>query len=248
MTVDLNVLDHLADGLYSSLAAVLTEAVANAWDADASKVAVDLGDDTLTITDNGVGMTQTDVNDRYLRVGYRRRNDGDASPGGRAVMGRKGIGKLSLVSIADTITVVTKKKGSAAVGLQIEVPELRAAMKRSEPQYEPRALTEEEVDFDGDSGTRITASALKKGRLREASPVSLRRRLARRFSVIGSEDFDVAVNGESVGPSDREDLKFVEYLWVFDGSEVDTSSCRHLARAEPMTLTARGDAWPPTGS
>lgn len=33
MTVDLNVLDHLAEGLYSSVAAVITEAVANAWDA-----------------------------------------------------------------------------------------------------------------------------------------------------------------------------------------------------------------------
>lgn len=30
MTIDLNVLDHLADGLYSSVAAVITETVANA--------------------------------------------------------------------------------------------------------------------------------------------------------------------------------------------------------------------------
>ena len=32
MTVDLNVLDHLGINLYSNIAAVLTEAVANAWD------------------------------------------------------------------------------------------------------------------------------------------------------------------------------------------------------------------------
>jgi hypothetical protein len=37
MTVDLNVLDHLGINLYSNIAAVLTEAVANAWDADASR-------------------------------------------------------------------------------------------------------------------------------------------------------------------------------------------------------------------
>ena len=36
MTVDLNVLEHLGINLYSNIAAVLTEAVANAWDADAS--------------------------------------------------------------------------------------------------------------------------------------------------------------------------------------------------------------------
>ena len=38
MTVDLNVLDHLGLNLYSNIAAVLTEAVANAWDADAETV------------------------------------------------------------------------------------------------------------------------------------------------------------------------------------------------------------------
>jgi hypothetical protein len=32
MTVDLNVLGHLGINLYSNIAAVLTEAVANAWD------------------------------------------------------------------------------------------------------------------------------------------------------------------------------------------------------------------------
>jgi len=58
MTVDLNVLDHLADGLYSSVAAVLTETVANAWDADARRVAIQLciDDGNITIEDDGIGM------------------------------------------------------------------------------------------------------------------------------------------------------------------------------------------------
>lgn len=38
MTVDLNVLDHIGINLYSNIAAALTEAVANAWDADAGPV------------------------------------------------------------------------------------------------------------------------------------------------------------------------------------------------------------------
>ena len=42
MTVDLNVLDHLGINLYSNIAAVLTEAVANAWDADAENVEIKL--------------------------------------------------------------------------------------------------------------------------------------------------------------------------------------------------------------
>lgn len=40
MAVDLNLLDHLGFDLYSNIAAVLTEAVANAWDADAENVEI----------------------------------------------------------------------------------------------------------------------------------------------------------------------------------------------------------------
>ena len=45
MTVDLNVLDHLGINLYSNIAAVLTEAVANAWDADAETVDIKIDSD-----------------------------------------------------------------------------------------------------------------------------------------------------------------------------------------------------------
>ena len=130
MTVDLNVLDHLADGLYSSVAAVLTEAVANAWDADATtvEIIVDIGRDRISIVDNGIGMDEEAINERYLRVGYRRRQEGETTPSGRLVMGRKGIGKLSLLSIADVIEVRSKAYDTYPVGLRITVSRLRKAM------------------------------------------------------------------------------------------------------------------------
>lgn len=37
MRISLNVLQHLGIGLYSSIPAVLSEIIANAWDADATK-------------------------------------------------------------------------------------------------------------------------------------------------------------------------------------------------------------------
>lgn len=72
MTVDLNVLDHLTDALYSSVATVLTAAVANAWVADAREVRidVDLAGDEVRIADDGVGMDRDAITDRYLHVGY----------------------------------------------------------------------------------------------------------------------------------------------------------------------------------
>ena len=111
LTLGVGVLDHLGIRLYSDTPAVLSEVVANAWDADAKRVEVEVKNDTITISDDGHGMSLEDINQRYLHVGYDRRKESALSEEfHRPVMGRKGIGKLSLLSIAETIEVHTVKK------------------------------------------------------------------------------------------------------------------------------------------
>ena len=245
MTIDLNVLDHLADGLYSSVAAVITETVANAWDADATEVRIDLdiSGDRIEIVDNGIGMDLYAVNERYLRVGYRRRRDGDTTPGGRSVMGRKGIGKLSLFSIADLIEIKTQANGAEPAGLKIISSDLRRAMETGLSVYNPEPVAVSQGTFVNEHGTHILASSLKRNRLREMAPESLRRRLARRFSVIGSDGFRVFVNGVEVTATDREDLKFIEYLWTLGDTTVATTSCVNLKKTE--SLDGRDETWNP---
>ena len=77
MTIDLNVLKHLGINLYSNVAAVLTEVVANAWDADASRVYIEIDSEKgeISIEDDGIGMSIEDMNNKYLRVGYCRRTE-----------------------------------------------------------------------------------------------------------------------------------------------------------------------------
>ena len=87
MKISLNVLEHLGMNLYSNVPAVLSEIVANAWDADASHVSVRLEDDEVSIEDDGVGMTRDEVIDRFLTVGFQRRVAMDSStPRGRRPM------------------------------------------------------------------------------------------------------------------------------------------------------------------
>src|SRR4051794_24476872 len=109
MRLSLNVLEHLGLNLYSNIPAVLAEVVANAWDADATEVSITLDavNKTITIVDDGHGMSEENLNDRFLRIGYRRREVQGAVTRRfqRHVMGRKGIGKLSLFAIADVIEV-----------------------------------------------------------------------------------------------------------------------------------------------
>ena len=110
LSISMNVIENLGINLYSNVPSVLSEIVANAWDADATEVDVnwDRENDLIVMQDNGIGMTVDQVNDRFLTVGYRRRNQQPGlTPRGRKPMGRKGIGKLSLFAISDHIVVET---------------------------------------------------------------------------------------------------------------------------------------------
>ncbi|KOP51443.1 ATP-binding protein [Pseudomonas coronafaciens pv. porri] len=242
MTIDLNVLDHLGINLYSNVAAVLTEIVANAWDADAKKVTIDYDyqRQQITITDNGIGMTVRDMNEKFLKVGYRRRvKDKTTTALGRHVMGRKGLGKLSLFSIAENVRVESIKEGEKH-GLKMAVSRIREAINGRESRYVPDAMISEELTVE--IGTKIVLSELKKGRV-PSTLIALRRRLARRFSVIGSKDFSVLIDGSPVSAADRDDIRAVEYIWHI-GTEEDAernSSAPNLKAT--ALLPSRLDGW-----
>lgn len=215
MTLSLNVLRHLGFGLYSNVAAVLSEVVANAWDADARNVSIsiDAQDGHVTIEDDGHGMTVDDANDKYLTVGYERRKSESRTPElKRPVMGRKGIGKLSLFSIARTVELHSVKNGTSH-GFIMDSDEIEAKIAGGgEADYHPRPVDPSDIDVA--EGTRITLTNMKRKLQWTGKP--LRRRLARRFSVIGSiHDFNVVLDGQPVTIEDREYQDKVQYLWSF---------------------------------
>ena len=105
----------------------------------------------------------SDINDKYLKVGYRKRDSGEhlSSHFKRPVMGRKGIGKLSLFSIANRIEVHTKRKDEDGEAFVIERDKLEQVIRAGASTFSPR-----EESFDpsllGESGTFIKLSELKK--------------------------------------------------------------------------------------
>ena len=248
MTVDLNVLDHLGINLYSNIAAVLTEAVANAWDADASKVEIRIDTDsgTIEIQDDGIGMTIADMNEKYLRVGYRRRSQGGEhgklTAKGRAVMGRKGLGKLSLFSIASTIEVQSAKAGEIH-GLVMTAEGIRKSLENHESAYTPEPIQKEDLEIT--EGTLIRLTDIKRERLGRGV-VALRKRLSRRFSIIGSaHGFEILINGEIISTGDRGDLPVAQFLWHFGTDEPDCSVALELKEKEslPIGLEDWDDKW-----
>lgn len=231
MTISLNALEHLGINLYSNIPTVLSEIVANAWDADAKKVdvTIDQAAETITIEDNGVGMDRDAVIDRFLTVGFKRRDElGELTALGRRPMGRKGIGKLSIFSIAQVAEVYTTEKGEkTAFRMDREVIRKVIAAK-GENTYEPQELTDWPAGLA--QGTRIVLSKISRS-LSGMTVEGLRRRVARRFSIIGAKyDFAVAINGAEIGPDDRGYHNALQYLWVYGDQTEFVASCAHLER------------------
>jgi hypothetical protein len=245
MTLSLSVIDHLGLNLYSSTPAVLSEVVANAWDADAENVDIVYRADRVTITDDGTGMSLTEMNEKFLTVGYRRREtEGVLTPKHkRHVMGRKGIGKLSLFAIADTIRVESVKKTKGGLeknGFIMESDGIRAAAKAEKPYY-PKALPPSYVKID--RGTRITITNLN-SRATALGERALRVRLARRFSIIGADfKFKVTVNGDPIGVEDRGYFQKVEFLWsigdVGNRYEKQATAAKQKARVDGVIDEAK---------
>lgn len=224
MTVDLNVIRHLGIGLYNSNPVVIAEAVANSYDADAHNVRISISPDrkTITIDDDGHGMTREQVNSRFLHIGYERRKEqGERSESGeRLAMGRKGIGKLSLFAIADDIAVYTKRDGQQVEAFRLNAEEIQKQITDTNKIYHPEPITAV-WDSDKPHGTRIVLTKLKRDP--GSSSQFLRERLARRFSVIGeANNFAVHVNDNKISVADRGYLKFLEYIWTIGGWSNDT--------------------------
>jgi uncharacterized protein (TIGR02391 family) len=160
MTFEPNTIEHLGIKMYSRLPTALAELIANAYDACSPNVAVKLyddeGDRRVIVEDNGLGMTFDDIN-LFLRIGRNRRTEGGVdTPCGRTPTGKKGLGKLALFGLGDTIKIITKRNGQK-VKFTLDWNEI---MGTEGNDYEP-TFNIEEGDED-DTGTTIILTNLKR--------------------------------------------------------------------------------------
>lgn len=244
ISVDLNVLNHLGIGLYSNTPAVLTEIVANSWDADATTVNVDISEDEIIISDDGHGMDSEALKDKFLTVGYDRRNHGEEkTPGGRQCMGRKGIGKLAMFSLSHEVHVITKKEGGELEGFIIDVKDLKSKIEKKE-DYFTTPIENFSHYLAANSLSHGTILYLKKLQNRTNNASSFfRKRIARRFSVIGErENFQVNIDGTPVKLADRGFYEAVQFLWTFGEGETETEAlCSNLRKNRTLDgVTASG--------
>jgi hypothetical protein len=219
--ISLSVLDHLGRNLYRSFATVLGEAISNSWDADANNVHIylDKTKNSFFIKDDGLGMTADDFQNKFLKIGYSKRRAGKAVSGkGRPFIGRKGIGKLALLSCADKVTVISKVKGKDYVGGIIDNSGLNQAITDdATPQdyklenWKPSAFAAHTKDHK--HGTIIHFQNVKDGIKSSFGLLTKIIALYFRFSLL-DKSFNIFLNGEKITHKHLKDLADkTEFLW-----------------------------------
>ena len=105
-------LDHIGLAMYSKYTKAIGELVVNGYDADASKVWVNVKKDKIVIEDNGTGMDEKNIREGYMLLGSgQKRLSSKTKVFNRLPIGNKGIGKLAGLGIANRIEIITVKDG-----------------------------------------------------------------------------------------------------------------------------------------
>ena len=190
----------------------LTELVANAWDAGASRVSItipDEHDEELIVEDDGAGMTVDQFKQRWMTLGYNRtRHQGhlvefppERQGAKRQAYGHNGVGRHGMLCFGDRYLVETSRDGvgarfrvAAVSGPDPFVLERQEPLKRKQPGTTLRVKVQRHLPY----ADRIRGV------------------LASRF--LYDPEFEILVNGTSVplhqitGLVERRDLQVTDDL------------------------------------
>ena len=130
------ILQLLGEELIGSARLAVFELVKNAYDADANKALVRLNfasvnDPTITVTDDGEGMTLDTLRSVWLVPGHDHRRKQRLSEQrtrrhGRLPIGEKGVGRFAVHKLGSRITLVTRAQDSDEYVVEIDWEELIA--------------------------------------------------------------------------------------------------------------------------
>ena len=180
ITVDKSHILTLGERLYEQSIELIRELVNNAYDADATRVDVNVSDKVIVVSDNGEGMDMEGLK-QYFNVGSEEKLLHPISPRfGRDRIGQFGIGKFASLAAASRFEITTQKGDFAA---QVVFDKVRW-LEEGDSWVIP--LTRREPDPNRGDGTTVRLVGLKRvfkpedviQRIAEGVPIR-----ARKFSV-----------------------------------------------------------------
>ena len=214
VTFDAATIDHLGVKLYSTIPPMLAELVSNAWDADAHVVKIHFNESapqSITVQDDGTGMTFDELNEKFLKIGRNRRVEcgSDKTPLSRPVLGKKGLGKLSMFGIGKKITISTIKDGLKNSFI-MDYDELKRIENKE--LYKPQIIEcDKETNESNGTMVRIEELARKSG----FDLKTYRQGLLSRFRIFSS-DFVIEINDDKSLKIERNDFEKEQYQFTWD--------------------------------
>ena len=237
-------IDKLGVKLYDKVSAAVAELIANSYDADATKVVVELPLGTelatkglkgaqptdkgfeIVVRDDGHGMAPDEARAFYLQVGRDRREhseQGGKSRGKqRPVMGRKGIGKLAPFGICRLIEVLSSGgplvEGKGYLTTHFLLDYNKIVTDTDQPV--PLEVGSDDNTYSENSGTTIRLTTFLPKRVPDAD--TFRRQIATRFALAASDFTIQIVDTRQKPPVESEIEKFK--VPVVEETKVDVSN------------------------
>ena len=174
LKVDREIARVLSRATYHQLVLALREIVANAHDANASKIDITVklamaGKGILEVVDDGDGMDERKFNGEFLTLGStsktpRQDREPRTNRFGRQIIGQFGIGFISTIPFADEIVVETRDRDDEVVrGAKIDCKEILAGTAEgTETTYRLEGWDRPPDLSDARSFTRVSMRGLTK--------------------------------------------------------------------------------------
>ncbi|MFA6177489.1 MAG: ATP-binding protein [Candidatus Paceibacterota bacterium] len=162
-TIDARTIINLGRDSIKNPTTALLELVKNSYDADATIVEVEINKDSIRIADNGTGMTERQLEQNWLRIGFSEKRSQKLTKKSRRKTGEKGIGRLSTDRLGEKISLYTKSEKTSPLKLFVDWEKF---------DVDGKSLSDVSIDIsdttsikvpksERDSGTEIVISNLR---------------------------------------------------------------------------------------
>lgn len=267
-------LEALGINMYATIGKCLVEFVANAHDAEATRVDISIPFDAIeeargkaretakaqveagdrdpftilltplpedlkiTISDDGHGMSPEQIEERFLPVNRKRREDAHgeetvltSESGKRHVMGRKGLGKLAGFGAATKVVIETKREGQDfATVFTLDDAVIREAEDIGEVRIPAEYIEGRPTE---QKGTTVTLYGLKSDAVRYAFE-TIAKQIRSAFFGIRPEEMAIHINNTLIEQPDP------DYVFVYPhGASEDDLADDEVQIGELATMPVR---------
>ena len=189
MTFDKSHIVTLGRRMYKESINLIRELVNNSYDADATRVDIELTQNKISVSDDGSGMNLDDLHN-YFKIGSQVKKSLKVTPKyQRKIIGEIGIGKFSSLGASNKFELITKK-GNFKSRIIFDQDEFQKSLDNWEVPFE---LLKPKIDEP--DGTKVILYDIEQ----QFTPQEIADRL--RTSVpLDAKNFEVYINGKKIDP------------------------------------------------